>query len=211
MAFAAPGFLTSDFDFGRGPDELALGPAPREASPATPGLLAAFAFARGGLFGSARLGTATASQLMVLAEELLSARLEAASASWLGCASAADPLSLDAALDKGVRDRAGDALREFMGRTGAFKAVPVDVRRGKLCRTRSGSIPARWSVASVDLLRTRLGRGGISGGGSEGSRLKPKGELLARRETGRSECLGLNCPSVRSYQTASARPKRSLV
>ena len=31
-------------------------------------------------------------------------------------------LSLDAALDKGVRDRAGEALRELMGRTGAFKA-----------------------------------------------------------------------------------------
>lgn len=84
--------------------------------------------------------------------------------------------------------------------------VPLAMRCGKLRRTRSGGSLAR--VASVDRLRTRLGRGGISGGGSDGSR-NPKGEADCSRETGRSECRGLNCPSVRSYQTASARPIRS--
>ena len=85
--------------------------------------------------------------------------------------------------------------------------VPVDVRRGKLRRTRSSSGRAWRDVASVERRRTGCGLGRRSGGGSEGSR-KPKGELL-RRLTGRSECLGLNWDSVRSYQTASARPKRS--
>ena len=106
-----------------------------------------------------------------------------------------------------ARDRAedaiGDVLREFMGRTGAFRAVPVDTRLGKLRLTRSGS----GCCLGADRLRTKWGR---CRGASAGSSRSGKGDALAKRETGLSEWRGLNCPSVRSYQTLAGSKTRRL-